>query len=171
MGHLVTKFLKRSPYTVLYVALIVFVNWAFVVVPPVQLPGGIFWPPMTIAVGFVFVVRDFAQREIGHYVLVAMGVGVALSYVMAGPDVAIASAVAFLISEVADWAVYTFTNRPFSQRIIWSSVISTPIDTFVFLSMLGFFSVTGAAVMTLSKLAGAVVVWWLVRRRESTIQA
>jgi len=156
----------RIPYTVLYIALIALVNWAFVVVPPVQLPGGVIWPPMTIVVGFVFVVRDFAQREIGHYVLAAMGLGVVLSYFMAGPDVAFASALAFLISEMADWAVYSFTKLPLSSRVIWSSVISTPIDTFVFLNMLGFFSITGAAVMTLSKLVGAVVVWWLIRRRE-----
>lgn len=156
----------RIPYTALYIALIVLVNWAFVVVDPIRLPGGVIWPPMTIVVGLIFVVRDFAQREIGHYVLGAMGIGVLLSYFMAGPDVAVASATAFLISEIADWAVYSFTKLPLSQRVIWSSVISTPIDTFVFLSMLGFFSVTGAAVMTLSKLLGAVVVWWLIRRRE-----
>jgi uncharacterized PurR-regulated membrane protein YhhQ (DUF165 family) len=156
----------RIPYTALYIALIALVNWAFVVMSPVQLPGEVIWPPMTIFVGFVFVVRDFAQREIGHYVLAAMGVGVALSYFMAGPDVAVASAIAFLISEMADWAVYSFSARPLSQRVIWSSVISTPIDTFVFLSMLDFFSITGAAVMTLSKLLGAIVVWWLIRRRE-----
>ena len=156
----------RIPYTALYIVLIAFVNWAFVVADPIRLPGGVIWPPMTIFVGFVFVVRDFAQREIGHYVLGAMGIGVVLSYFMAGPDVALASALAFLISEIADWAVYSFTKLSLSQRVIWSSVISTPIDTFVFLSMLGFFSVTGAAVMTLSKLLGAVIVWWLIRRRE-----
>jgi len=156
----------RFQYTLLYITLIAIVNWAFVVMEPIRLPGGVIWPPMTILVGFVFVVRDFAQREIGHYILGAMGIGVVLSYFMASPQVAFASAVAFLISEMADWAVYTFTSRPLSQRVIWSSVISTPIDTFVFLNMLGFFSVTGAAVMTLSKLAGAVIVWWLIRRRE-----
>jgi uncharacterized PurR-regulated membrane protein YhhQ (DUF165 family) len=163
---MIMTWIMRIPYTALYIALIVLVNWAFVVIPPIQLPGGVIWPPMTVVVGLIFVVRDFAQREIGHYVLGAMGIGVLLSYFMAGPDVAMASATAFLISELADWAVYSFTKLPLSQRVIWSSVISTPIDTFVFLSMLGFFSVTGAAVMTLSKLLGAVVVWWLIRRRE-----
>ena len=156
----------RIPYTALYIALIALVNWAFVVVDPIRLPGGVIWPPMTIFVGFVFVIRDFAQREIGHYVLAAMGVGVVLSYFMAGPNVAAASALAFLISEMADWAVFSFSRMSLSQRVLWSSVISTPIDTFVFLSMLDFFSITGAAVMTLSKLVGAVIVWWLVRRRE-----
>jgi uncharacterized PurR-regulated membrane protein YhhQ (DUF165 family) len=156
----------RIPYTALYIALIVFVNWAFDYLPKVQIANGIWWPPMTVAVGFVFVVRDFAQREIGHYILVAMAIGVTLSYGLAGQVIALASAAAFLISELADWAVYSFTRMPLSQRILWSSIISTPIDTFVFLSMIDAFTITGAAVKTLSKLVGAAVVWWLIRRRE-----
>ena len=94
----IMKFLS----TALYIALIFLVNYAFSVVPPVELPGGTMWPPVALLVGFVFVVRDFAQREIGHYVLLAMGVGVVLSYFMADPFIAIASATAFLISELVD---------------------------------------------------------------------
>ncbi len=156
--------------TALYIALIVLVNWAFIEVPPMQLPGGILWPPVTLIVGVVFVVRDFAQRDIGHHVLGAMGIGVILSYFMAGPEVAIASASAFLISELADWAVYSFTRRPLSQRVLWSSIISTPIDSFVFLMMIGYFSISAAAAMTASKLLGALIVWWLIRRREGSHQ-
>jgi uncharacterized PurR-regulated membrane protein YhhQ (DUF165 family) len=152
--------------TVIYIALVVLVNWAFTVVPLVQLPGGTMWPPVALLVGFVFVARDFAQREIGHYVLVAMAIGLAISYVMAGPQVAIASAAAFLVSELADWAVYSFTKRPLSERILYSSVLGTPIDSVVFLGMVGFLSVAGAVAMTASKLLGALIVWWLVRRRE-----
>jgi uncharacterized PurR-regulated membrane protein YhhQ (DUF165 family) len=137
----------------------------------VILPGGIAWPPIALVVGFVFVVRDFAQREIGHYVLIAMGVGAALSYWMASPQVAVASAAAFAISELADWAVYSFTGKPLSQRVLYSSVIGTPVDSVVFLSMIGFFSVAGAALMTLSKLLGALVVWWMIRRREMAVAA
>jgi hypothetical protein len=47
-------------------------------------------------VGFVFVLRDFAQREVGHNIWWAMLAGCALSYCMASPFVAIASASAFL---------------------------------------------------------------------------
>ncbi len=86
---------------------------------------------------------------------------------MASPQVALASAVAFAVSELADWAVYTFTGRPLSERILYSSIIGTPIDSVVFLSMVGFFSVAGAAAMTASKLLGALIVWWLIRRREA----
>lgn len=156
----------KLQYTLGYVALIVLVNWGFTVVPLVDLPGGEKWPPMSLVVGFIFVARDFAQREIGHRVILAMLVAGVVSYIMADPYVAMASVTAFLISEFADWAVYSFTGKPFSQRILISSAISTPIDSAVFLLMIGHFSVAGAAIMTLSKMLGALGVWWLVRRRE-----
>ena len=157
--------------TLLYIALIVAVNYGFSVVPLVKLPDGTMWPPMSLVVGFIFVVRDFAQREIGHKVLLAMLVGAALSYVMASPYVAIASAAAFLVSELVDWLVYSLTKRPLSQRILYSSLLATPLDSAVFLYGIGAFSWAGVLAMTLSKLIGAAIVWWLIRRREDTAAA
>jgi uncharacterized PurR-regulated membrane protein YhhQ (DUF165 family) len=155
-------------FTLLYVALIVAVNYGFSVVPLLKLPDGTMWPPMSLVVGFIFVVRDFAQREIGHKVLLAMLVGAALSYVMADPYVAIASAAAFLVSEVADWLVYSLTKRPLSQRIIYSSLLSAPLDSAVFLFAIQHFSIVGVVTMTASKLVGAFIVWWMIRKREAT---
>lgn len=156
-------------YTIAYVALIVAVNWLFTVLPLIDLPGGDKWPPASLIVGLIFVARDFAQREIGHRVIIAMLVAGAISYVMADPYVAAASVAAFLISEFADWAVYSFTKRPFSQRILLSSAIGTPLDSVVFLLMIGHFSLVGAIAMTISKMLGAVVVWYMVRRREQAV--
>lgn len=157
----------RYRFTILYIALIAAVNYAFVVIPPIALPGGAVWPPVSLLVGFVFVARDYSQREVGHYVLVAMLVGAGISWFMASPQVAIASAAAFMISEVVDWLVYTFTKRPLSERILYSSVLGTPVDSVVFLGMIGFLSPVAAIIQTASKLIGAVIVWWLVRRREA----
>ena len=151
-------------WTASYIGLIVVVNYGFSIVPLVPFLGEM-WPPMSLAVGLIFVVRDFAQREIGHQIIVAMLVGGILSYFMADPFVAVASVVAFLISEVVDWAVYTFTNRPLSQRIVYSRLLATPIDSTVFLAMIGHLSVTGVAVMTFSKMLGAVGVWQILRKR------
>ena len=158
--------LTRYRSTLVYIALIVAVNWGFTVVPLVKMPGGEMWPPMSLVVGFIFVVRDFAQREVGHKVLIAMLIGAALSYVMASPYVALASAAAFLVSELADWLVYTVTRRPFSQRILFSSLIGTPIDSVVFLYGIGHLTVSGVVAMTISKMVGALIVWWMIRRRE-----
>ena len=149
-------------WTLGYIALIILVNWGFTVVPLVPLFGEM-WPPMSLVVGLIFVARDFAQKEIGHKVILAMLVAAGLSYFMASPFVAAASLAAFLISEFADWAIYTWTRKPFAQRILISSVVSTPIDSAVFLAMIGHFSFTGVVIMTLSKMIGALVVWRIVK--------
>ncbi|MCH7487896.1 MAG: VUT family protein [Proteobacteria bacterium] len=154
-------------YTILYVALIVAVNYGFTVAPLVALPGGGTWPPISLAVGFVFIARDYAQREVGHRVIIAMLAAGIISYFMASPFVAVASVAAFLISEFADWAVYSFTGRSFARRVLLSSAVGTPIDSAVFLALIGQFSVIGVLAMTASKMLGALLVWWMIRRREA----
>jgi len=156
-------------YALLYVFFIVLVNYAFDVVPLLSLPGGELWSPVALVVGFIFVIRDYAQREIGHMVLPAMLLGGLISWLMATPAIALASVCAFFIGELMDWAVYTFTGRPFSQRVLLSSALSTPVDSVVFLSMVGLFSVSSVLIMTLSKMVGAVIVFYLVRRRELAV--
>jgi uncharacterized PurR-regulated membrane protein YhhQ (DUF165 family) len=158
----------RYKFLTLYVLLIIAVNYAFTVVPLVKLPDGTLWPPVALLVGFVFVARDFAQREVGHKVLLAMLVGVAISYFMANPFVAIASAVAFLVGELVDWAVYSYTKRPLSQRILLSSLLGAPVDSAIFLGLLSLLSPVGIVAMSVSKFLGAFIVWGMIRRRENT---
>ncbi len=158
----------RFRYTIVYIALIVAVNYGFTVTPLVALPGGEKWPPMSLIVGFIFVARDFAQREIGHRVIIAMLAAGALSYIMADPFVAAASVAAFLFSEFADWAVYSFTGRPFAERVLLSSAVGTPLDSVVFLGIIGQLSMAGVLAMTASKMLGALAVWWLIRRQNAS---
>ena len=152
-------------YSIAYVACILAVNIGFVYVPPMPLLGEM-WPPMSLLVGLIFVLRDFSQREIGHRVIGAMLIGALLSYYLADPFVAVASVAAFLISETADWLVYTWSKRPLHQRIVISSAVGTPLDSAVFLAMIGYFSIGGVALMTLSKMVGAFVVMYLLQRRK-----
>jgi len=151
-------------FTIGYVVLIVLINYGFTVVPLVPVFGEMF-PPLSLIVGLVFVARDFAQREIGHKVVGAMLVAGFLSWWMADPFVALASVTAFMISEFADWGVYSWTKKPFAQRILISSIVSTPLDSAVFLAMIGYFSVLNTVLMTVAKLIGAVVVWWMIQKR------
>ena len=153
-----------------YVACIVLVNVGFVHVPLVELGPLGMWPPMSLAVGAVFVLRDYAQREVGHRVLLAMLVGLVLSYYMASPYVAVASAVAFLVSEGADWLVYTVSKRPFAQRVLVSSAFGTPVDSVVFLTMIGHLSAAGVMTMTLSKMLAALLVWKALSRRVAMME-
>lgn len=153
-------------HTFIYILSIVAVNYGFTIIPPIQLPTGQMWPPMSLVVGFIFVLRDFAQREINHRILLAMLVGGLISWFMASPQIAVASVTAFAVSELLDWTVYSFTNYPFSRRILLSSAISTPVDSSIFLGMIGLFSYPGVILMTISKMLGALVVFLLVRQRE-----
>jgi queuosine precursor transporter len=151
----------------LYVASVVLVNWLFSVVPMVQTPWGDPWSIAAVVVGFVFIIRDYAQRTIGHWVLAATAIGIAISYVMADPRVAIASAAAFTASELSDWAIYSVTKRPFAERVLLSSLVAVPIDTLVFLGGIGGLTATGFAVMCLSKLVALAIV---VPRARATPQ-
>jgi uncharacterized PurR-regulated membrane protein YhhQ (DUF165 family) len=149
-------------FTIAYIVSIVAVNIGFVYIPPVPLLGEMF-PPMSLIVGLIFIARDFAQREIGHKVLGAMAIGAILSYFMADPFVAIASVIAFAISEMVDWGVYTYTKRQLRDRILLSSALGTPVDSAVFLLILGFFSPLGFLLMTLAKMLTAVILWWRLK--------
>ena len=64
--------------TIAYIILIIAVNYGFSVVPLVPIFGEMF-PLMSLVVGLIFVARDFAQREIGHKVIIAMLIAAAFS--------------------------------------------------------------------------------------------
>jgi uncharacterized PurR-regulated membrane protein YhhQ (DUF165 family) len=85
---------------------------------------------------------------------------------MADPFVAVASVVAFAISELVDWSVYTFTKRPLKDRILLSSALGTPVDSAVFLLILGFFSPLGFLLMTVAKMLSALIVWWRIKNED-----
>jgi uncharacterized PurR-regulated membrane protein YhhQ (DUF165 family) len=163
-------------WTALYVGLMPFINWSFGAVPTSAIPdwlGGGNFQPLAIVTGLVLVVRDFAQRELKHWIWGAMIVGLLLSTLTSWIVVVFASGAAFLISETVDWAVYTFSNRPLSQRIMTSSLASAPLDQVVFIGLAsqipgqeGIFAwgtiLTGIA----SKLLGALIVSRLIAVRE-----
>lgn len=143
-----------------YVLAIIIANLGFSYIPMIPIGFGEMFAPMSLLVGFVFVLRDYAQQELGHKVLIAMAVGAVASYILADPFVAVASVIAFGVSEVIDWAIYSVTKRPFKDRVLLSSVVSTPVDSAVFMLILGFFSWYGLAAMVISKMIGAVFIYY-----------
>jgi len=163
--------LLRKPSTAIYVALIPIINWSFVHVPTAPLPDGGMFQPLAVVTGLVLVVRDFAQREVKSWVLGAMAAGLLFSTMTTPWQIVAASGVAFLISETVDWAVFTFTRRPFSQRVMLSSLAGAPIDTMVFLFgasqvSAGLLAPSTAIASIVSKLAGAAVIALLAARAE-----
>ena len=101
------------------------VNWCYL-----QFPAG------TVFVGLTFSFRDLAQqywgnRQIWIFMLIATGI----TFVM-NQDVAIASVVPFIISESIDWGIFTkFKNKTILWRVMISNLISTPIDSTLFIVM------------------------------------
>lgn len=161
----------RTPWVYLYVFLIPLVNWSFAHVPTVAMPDGGAWSPMAVVTGLILVVRDVAQREVGHAIFFPWVIGIAVSFFMAPPEIALASAAAFAISEFIDWAIFTITKRPLSKRILWSCAASAPVDSLVFLvganlAIPGIFTWLTLATSVSSKLAGTFVVYLLLKRRE-----
>lgn len=154
----------RYGYLLAYVASILVLNIGFSYVPMIDLGFGLL-SPMALLAGAVFVLRDFAQRQVGHYVLYGMAAGAILSYLLADPFVASASVVAFVLAELVDWAIYTVTKKPFRERVLISSLISTPVDTLVFLFIITGLTTGTFVLMVLSKMVAAVAVWWWYKER------
>jgi queuosine precursor transporter len=150
------------PFMLLYVGTVLILNLGFSYVPMIETAIG-FLSPMAVIAGVVFVVRDFAQREVGHYVLIAMLVAALLTFGLADPFVAIASVTAFAFSEIMDWALYTVTKKPFHQRVLISSLISTPIDTAVFLYLINGMTAGTFALMIGAKMLAALYIWYAYR--------
>ena len=151
-------------YSGIYIATVVGINLAFAYIPPIVLFDGTIFTIGSVIAGLVFVARDFAQREVGHkVVLLLMAAAGLLSYLLADPFVAIASIAAFAISEISDYIVYSKYKGDFNKRVIVSSLVSVPIDTAVFLAIISHLSALSFAIMCASKL---LVVAYFVKFRK-----
>jgi len=135
------------------------------VAPGLEAPSGV------LMIGFALVLRDLAQRRLGVGASVAaILAGAAISALLAPPSLVVASAVAFLLSEFADLAVYTpLARRRLVAAVVASSLIGLVVDSVVFL-FLAFGSLEFLAGQVVGKawmvLLSIPVVSWLRRRDE-----
>jgi uncharacterized PurR-regulated membrane protein YhhQ (DUF165 family) len=135
----------------------------------------------TLAAGFALALRDAVQDAHGRRaVAIVIILGAGLSLAVAPPDLALASAVAFLVAELVDFGVYTpirrraqLGDRRWAAAVVASNTLGAVVDTAVFIgiafgaaaiapAMLG--QLVGKAWATLSYL---VVGATLARRRRS----
>jgi uncharacterized PurR-regulated membrane protein YhhQ (DUF165 family) len=134
---------------------------------------GLMAPSGVTMIGIALVLRDLVQRRLGVGVVsAAILVGAGLSAVFAPPALVIASTLAFLLSEIADLAVYTpLARRRLVAAVVASSLVGLVVDSIVFLWLafgsLEFLSgqVVGKAWMVLLSIP---FVAWLRRRDERT---
>lgn len=94
----------------------------------------------TYFAGVTFVLRDSLQDAVGKaWTLGMIAAGAALSFLLADPFIALASAVAFLLAEVSDLAVYTpLRKRGYIRAAVASNVVGSFVDTIAFLTIAGF---------------------------------
>ena len=127
-----------------YIACIPVANWLIqhvgTVCPPdgpclIPVAPGLMAPSGVLMAGLALVLRDLVQRRLGvTYGLTAIVAGTVLSAALAPAPVVVASAVAFLLSELADFAVYTpLQKRGLVFAVAASSFVGLIADSLLFL--------------------------------------
>jgi len=111
---------------------------------------GLLAPSGVLAAGAALVLRDVVQRCLGAgWGIAAIVLGSALSALLAPGPLVAASALAFLLSEATDFAVYTpLQRRGLLLAVVASSCVGLVVDSVVFLWL---------AFSSLDFLAGQVV--------------
>lgn len=131
--------------------------------PGIQAPSGV------LAIGAALVLRDLVQRRLGlAWALAAIAVGAALSGLVSPAALVLASVAAFVLSELADLAVYTpLQRRGLVTAVAASGVAGIAVDSVLFLS-LAFGSLDFLAGQVIGKawalLLALPAVHWLRRR-------
>jgi uncharacterized PurR-regulated membrane protein YhhQ (DUF165 family) len=132
---------------------------------------GIMAPSGVLMIGIALVLRDLVQRRLGAKAgLAAIVFGTIISVLLAAPAIVFASALAFVLSELADFLVYTpLQRRRFVTAIVLSSLTGLVVDSAVFL-YLAFGSLDFLPGQILGKLWMVVLaiplLHWLRRRDE-----
>jgi len=132
---------------------------------------GLMAPSGVLIIGMALVLRDLVQRRLGlRWVVAAILAGAALSGWVAPPALVLASATAFLLSELADLCVYTpLQRRRLLLAVFASSVVGLVVDSLVFL-WLAFGSLEFLAGQVVGKswmvLAALPFIAWLRRRDQ-----
>lgn len=131
---------------------------------------GLMAPSGVIMIGIALVLRDWLHEVAGWKAsFCAVLCGGALSLFIAPPAIAIASAVAFTLSETADLAVYSpLRRRGLSLAVMASGVVGALVDSALFL-YLAFGSIEFVSGLVLAKIYASVAVasWLLIYKRRA----
>jgi hypothetical protein len=94
----------------------------------------------TWAAGLVLLARDLVHDTAGRWAVAGcIAAGAALSAVLTTPQLALASGVAFAVSEAADYAVYAPLRRHgWARAVLASNLVGSAVDSVIFLALAGF---------------------------------
>jgi uncharacterized PurR-regulated membrane protein YhhQ (DUF165 family) len=132
---------------------------------------GLMAPSGVLMVGAALVLRDIVHERLGPlWALGAILVGGVLSAFLAAPSLVLASTAAFLLAELADFAVYApLRRRNLGAAVLASGLAGAVIDSAVFL-WLAFGSlafIEGQVVGKLWMSLAAALVLFALRRRAA----
>lgn len=136
----------RPVWCAALLASIVLANWLTSTFGLVPVGFGLMATAGTYAAGLALGFRDALQDTGGRWwVLAAIAAGGILSYLLADPVIALASAAAFLVSESFDMLVYTpLRARQWTAAVVASNAVGAVVDTVVFIGLAG--SVLGVTI-------------------------
>lgn len=137
-----------------YILTILLANLAITFIGPVPVGFGLIAPAGVYFAGLAFTLRDLVQDRLGRsWTIAAILIGAAFSALLS-PSLALASGAAFLLSELADFAVYTpLRDRSWIGAVVLSNTIGDLIDSVLFLWL---------AFGSFQFLAGQLVgKWWM----------
>lgn len=157
-----------------YLLTIVLANWAIQTFGVVPVGFGLMAPAGVYFAGLAFTFRDLTQESIGRLATFgAILLGASISALIS-PQFAMASGLAFLLSESLDMLVYTpLRERHWLWAVGLSNVVGFVADSVLFL-LLAFGSLEflpGQLVGKLSMTLLAVAVLWTLRRRRAQLAA
>lgn len=152
----------------LYAASIVLANVLITMVGIVPVGFGLMAPAGVYAAGIALWLRDETHRALGvRWTLTAIGIGAAISALLS-PGLALASGVAFGLSELADLCVYApLRERGHIRAVVASNVVGLVVDSALFL-YLAFGSLdflAGQVVGKAETILPVIALLWLWRRR------
>jgi len=152
---------RRTTGTVLlvggYVGTVVVANWASTHWPALSV-GLLVVPAGTLWAGATFTLRDLLHDALGPQgVAAAIVVGAGLSWLLATPGIALASVMAFAVSELLDSTIYARLRTHSRLRaMVGSNVAGLLVDSVLFVP-LAFGSFAAAPGQILGKTAATLV--------------
>jgi uncharacterized PurR-regulated membrane protein YhhQ (DUF165 family) len=131
---------KRLAISILYAGSVVAANWLTKRYGLVPIGFGLLVAAGTFAAGVALLARNIGQDVVGRvWIVLLMLVGILLSWWLASPALAVASAAAFALSETTDMAVYTkLKKRGRPRALLAAALLGALVDTLVFLRLAGF---------------------------------
>lgn len=128
---------KRALLLAGLVGTVVAANWAVTSYGVVPVGFGLAAPAGVYLAGLAFTLRDLLHDIGGRWwVLAAIAAGAAVSVAVAPPALAVASGLAFAVSELADMAVYTpLRERRWLLAVAASNVVGLIVDSVLFLAV------------------------------------